>query len=92
MKAADITDEAFLSAVDDVCQLRWGGVGIGASRWDVAAVLSGHPEDVGVSVVDYPGMPDKVVLAKARKLVRRGLVDGCACGCRGDFTRAEVAL
>lgn len=32
-----------------------------------------------------PGTPDKLVLAKMRQLIRRGVVDGCDCGCRGDF-------
>lgn len=31
------------------------------------------------------GTPDKLVLAKMRMLMRRGLVSGCDCGCRGDF-------
>lgn len=31
------------------------------------------------------GFPEKVVLAKARKLIRRGVLTGCVCGCRGDF-------
>lgn len=30
-------------------------------------------------------VPAKVVMAKLRKLVRSGKVEGCACGCRGDF-------
>jgi len=29
--------------------------------------------------------PDRLVLAKMRMLMRRGLVQGCDCGCRGDF-------
>jgi hypothetical protein len=29
--------------------------------------------------------PERVVLAKMVQLIRAGLVDGCACGCRGDF-------
>lgn len=39
------------------------------------------------TVVDAmpPGTPEKVVLAKMRTLVRRGLARGCCCGCRGDF-------
>lgn len=31
------------------------------------------------------GIPEKVALAKMRGLIGRGLVDGCGCGCRGDF-------
>lgn len=30
--------------------------------------------------------PPKVAQAKMRGLIRRGLVDGCGCGCRVDFT------
>lgn len=33
------------------------------------------------------GLPGKIVLAKARALVKRGIVEGCCCGCRGDFRR-----
>ena len=35
------------------------------------------------------GFPDRLVLAKMSKLVRKGLVSGCGCGCRGDF---EITL
>lgn len=28
---------------------------------------------------------EKMILAKMKKLVKAGLVDGCTCGCRGDF-------
>lgn len=31
------------------------------------------------------GTPDKLVLAKMKQLIKRGLVEGCGCGCRGDF-------
>jgi hypothetical protein len=89
-KASDISDESFLAAVDRARHLRseaddhpWSW----ATRWDVAAVLAGHPEHVGACPVEYPHMPEKVVLAKARRLVRRGLLDACTCGCRGDFER-----
>lgn len=33
----------------------------------------------------YPDIPSKVINAKAGQLIKRGLLDGCACGCRGDF-------
>lgn len=29
--------------------------------------------------------PEKVALKKMEALIRRGLVEGCSCGCRGDF-------
>lgn len=37
----------------------------------------------------FPQFPEKVILAKARQLIKRGLVDGCTCGCRGDFELTE---
>lgn len=36
-----------------------------------------------------PGTPEKVALAKMRSLIKRKLVDGCPCGCRGDFRLPE---
>lgn len=38
--------------------------------WDVAQEL---------------GVDRKLILAKANALIRRGLMTGCTCGCRGDF-------
>ncbi len=29
--------------------------------------------------------PEKLIRAKMGMLIRRGLVSGCVCGCRGDF-------
>lgn len=35
---------------------------------------------------DYaPDVPIKVLLAKCKSLIKRGLLTGCTCGCRGDF-------
>lgn len=31
------------------------------------------------------GVPEKLALRKMNSLINRGLVDGCGCGCRGDF-------
>ncbi len=51
-----------------------------APRWacisDVAALV--------------PHMPWKVVLAKCAQMIRKGRIDGCPCGCRGDLQRVEV--
>lgn len=92
-KAADIPDETFLKAIKEVIRRRnmqppvpyhgW----VTATRWDVAAVLAGHPELVGTADAgkDFYNVPPKVLLAKAKRLIRRRLIDGCTCGCRGDF-------
>lgn len=47
---------------------------IGASRWEIHEF--------------FPNVPEKVLLAKLSKMVRRGKLMGCACGCRGDFNVA----
>lgn len=85
MKAADITDEQFLEAMRETMRLRPGWV----TRWDLAQVLDGHPERVygqpGYDAESDTGISQKVLLAKAKRLIDRGLIDGCACGCRGGF-------
>jgi hypothetical protein len=43
------------------------------SRWEVGDALEGK-------------YPEKVVLAKLRRMIRRKLIDGCGCGCRGDLS------
>ncbi len=37
-----------------------------------------------------PEYPPKVVQAKCKALVRRKVISGCACGCRGDFSPMET--
>lgn len=37
-------------------------------------------------------LPDKLVVAKMDKLIRKGLVSGCSCGCRGDFKITEKGM
>lgn len=83
-KAADIPDMSFVDAIAEACRIRnqvW------ANRWDVHAILDGHPEWVGTMTTfdRQVTIPEKVVLAKARRLINRRVIDGCACGCRGDF-------
>ena len=39
-----------------------------------------------------PGTPAKLQVAKMRMLQNRGLVDGCGCGCRGDFEITDKGL
>lgn len=53
------------------------------------AILEGNearPDSLGMMTSELPKLaPDKVLRAKLKSLRRRGLVEGCVCGCRGDF-------
>lgn len=48
--------------------------------------------ELDVTRVFPPNTPEKLVLAKMAMLIRRGLVDGCTCGCRGDFEITDKGL
>lgn len=39
-----------------------------------------------------PGIPEKVLRAKGQRLIDRGLLSGCMCGCRGDMEVTEAGL
>lgn len=56
---------------------------------DALAVVSRSEPANWWDMASEMGIPRKVVLAKMKKLVKRGLVAGCACGCRGDFKVTE---
>lgn len=46
-----------------------------------------NPRSVRHAMPD--GIPGKLVVAKMGMLIRRRLVDGCTCGCRGDFVLTD---
>jgi hypothetical protein len=80
--ARDIPNELFFDAVR-AARGNW------TPEWamvdDVQAVLAGLPLTKSRYPEEFPGVPRKVVLAKARRLILRGVLGGCWCGCRGDF-------
>lgn len=41
--------------------------------------------DNSVNTAMPEGTPEKLQYAVVSNLIRRGLVNGCCCGCRGDF-------
>ncbi len=69
VQAKDISDAQIMDAQAAV-RGRYG-VDRWATTWDIQAHLS--------------QFPPKVVLAKLRSARKRGLLNGCACGCRGDW-------
>lgn len=56
-------------------------------RWDL-----GGSSEYNVTTVMPPNVPEKLALAKMKRLIDRGLVNGCTCGCRGDFEITEKGL
>lgn len=87
MQCKDIANEDFLNAVRTASRLSGGGW---AMAWDVGCVLAGNPEHVTMTSPhrDSPTgecFPWRLLKAKARKLIDKGLLKGCACGCRGDY-------
>lgn len=98
MQCKDIPDAEFVAAVataQKLTAIAWGrpAASVWSTRWDVGAVLSGRPDLVQKrELFDADGLlPERLVLAKARKLIRRGLLTGCDCGCRGDLEVVAVA-
>lgn len=76
MQCKDIPDEVFLDAV----RRTPGAIGVNERlRWIVQEKLE---------AVTGP-IPENLFLAKARRLIARGLLKGCPCGCRGDYHLPE---
>ena len=72
MQAKDIPEQPVLGFL--ARQTRWATWGTWAKA-DLPTVAGVMP----------PNTPEKVQRAKMAALIRRGLVDGCPCGCRGDY-------
>lgn len=87
--AKDIPDDVFLGAVE--AEQRATGKEIGVRFKPSTGNYDGAPWAMCWRVHDRVNeamgfaVPWKVVLAKYRQLEKRKLVDGCGCGCRGDW-------
>lgn len=58
--------------------------------WHTWCCASRPEDDVATAMPEE--IPWNLVLAKMRMLKLRKLVDGCTCGCRGDFVITEKGL
>lgn len=45
-----------------------------------------------VASVMPPNTPEKLVRAKMNQMMRKGKVNGCPCGCRGDYRLDEMVI
>lgn len=68
--SATISDREWVQAIADLREPMPGGGFHWVTVWDLAERLDIHPNRVR---------------SKARRAAKRGLSDGCICGCRGDF-------
>ena len=78
MKCSDIPDKPILEFI-----MKHNDIGktknlVGWCNW-----YFGDERDVHHVFPD--GVDDNLLLAKMRGLMKRGLIDGCDCGCRGDY-------
>ena len=74
MKCKDIPDQPIIDWLSKNApdESRWATWGVGYSMPTVADCMP-------------TGTPEKLQLAKMKQLIKRGIVNGCGCGCRGDF-------
>lgn len=77
-RAGGVSDEPLLQQLPDgtVTDKSHYGHSSWAMVWDIE--------------LQFPAVPEKVVGAKLKTLMRRGLIDGCDCGCRGDWHLTEA--
>ena len=81
MQCKDIPTIPILSFV-----ARYGGIGC---NW---FGIDDFENERSVRHAMPPGLPDNLVLAKMKQLIKNGYVDGCNCGCRGDYTLTAKGL
>lgn len=91
-KASDLPDLLLLELVRACNEGRcsgdesWGWHG-GRPGYNASGAEIGEPHWANrFDLARATGAPAKVIQAKCSKLIKRGVLDGCACGCRGDFT------
>lgn len=86
MQAKDIADTAILEFLAKY-QGKW-------SCWSDAGGTYRKEHGMAPSIVQAmpTNTPVKLRIAKMRQLIKRGLVGGCPCGCRGDYEITDKGL
>ena len=75
MQAKDLDDRKVLAAVEKLAHAD-GPYVVTKPHWVMAWDLE---KELGIEETG------RLLLAKCGALIRKGLLSGCACGCRGDF-------
>lgn len=95
VQAKDLDGEAVIALIRECNEARCdyrgssayhgGRPGYAEGRYDPP---KGHYAN-GADLAARLGVPTKVLLAKLERLIEKGYVKGCTCGCRGDFEVVE---
>ena len=51
--------------------------------------IFGDERDVRHAMPNGFAIPEKLVFAKMNQLISNGTIDGCSCGCRGDYSLTD---
>ena len=79
MQCKDIPEEPILRFLDAL-----------NGRWAVWYQNDREPYfDNSVQLAMPPNLPSKLIVAKMGQMIKKGIVDGCPCGCRGDYVITE---
>lgn len=92
-QAKDIPDADVLAALDPEPNPRWMTHWPRPAGTDPAEAINGRaqpwPWSICTAVPSLAAFPEKVMRSKLASMMRRGLIDGCDCGCRGDWMLTE---
>lgn len=80
MKASDLDEVVILASIKNAPKFTLG-------QQELVRSMT-HWQGFDNSICDQ-GAPQKVLLAKLRAMEKKGLIEGCACGCRGDWGLKE---
>lgn len=87
IQAKDIPDQVMIDLVDRLSTTPRAYMDSAGNLFS-GKIVTFYP--TAASIFDicklWDTVPPKVIKEKLRKLIDKGAIDGCACGCRGDFT------
>ena len=78
-QAKDISTEAFLAGMETVFRMNR------EKRYEYYKGREYNDWASPQELAPVLNMPFRVILAKAGKLMKQGIIDGCNCGCSGQF-------
>jgi len=86
MQCKDIPDITILQYIARIenGEMKYIDCGV-EERYYTGTLFEGFANSVCKGMPSGDDTPPKLALSKIKSLINRGLIDGCCCGCRGDF-------